>query len=118
MRALTSCLVTAIAVGYAHSAAACEAPAPVAVPDGKSSTMEQMLAGQAQVKAYQTAMNEFLACIDAEAAAQGETAPEEYKSLMVARHNAAVSEMEGVAAAFNDQIKAYRAANPPPAPAN
>jgi hypothetical protein len=72
-----------------------------------------MLAGQAQVKAYQAAMNEFLACIDAEAAAQGETAPEEYKSLMVARHNAAVSEMEGVAGAFNDQIKAYRAANPP-----
>jgi len=125
MRALTSCLVTAIAVGYAHSAAACEAPAPIAVPDGKTSTMEQMLAGQAEVKAYQTAMNEFLACIDAEAAVQGETAPEEYKSLMVARHNAAVSEMdaavsemEGVAAAFNDQIKAYRAANPPPAPAN
>jgi hypothetical protein len=34
---------------------------------------------------------------------------------MVARHNAAVSEMEGVAAAFNEQIKAFRAANPAPA---
>jgi hypothetical protein len=108
-------LVAAVAVGFTYSAAACEAPAPVAVPDGKTSTMEQMLAGQAQVKAYQTAMNEFLACIDAEAAAEGETAPEEFKSLMVARHNAAVAEMEGVAAAFNDQIKAYRAANPAPA---
>ena len=115
MRVLASCLVAAVAVGFTYSAIACEAPAAVAVPDGKTSTMEQMLAGQAQVKAYQTAMNEFLACIDAEAAAQGETAPEEFKSLMIARHNAAVAEMEGVAAAFNDQIKAYRAANPAPA---
>lgn len=115
MRVLASCLVTAVAVGSAYSAAACEPPAPVAVPDGKTSTMEQMLAGQAQIKAYQTAMNEFVACIDAEAEAQGETAPEEFKSLMIARHNAAVAEMEGVAAAFNDQIKAYRAANPAPA---
>ncbi|HEY9183384.1 MAG TPA: hypothetical protein VIQ99_09300, partial [Gammaproteobacteria bacterium] len=108
----------AVAVGSTYSAAACEAPAPVAIPDGKTSTMDQMLAGQAEVKAYQAAMTEFLACIDAETAAQGETAPEEFKSLMIARHNAAVAEMEGVAAAFNDQIKAYRAANPPAAPAN
>jgi len=115
MRVLASCLVTAIAVGSTYSATACEAPAPVAIPDGKTSTMDQMLAGQAQVKTYQTAMTEFLACIDAEGAAQGETAPEEFKSLMIARHNAAVAEMEGVAAAFNDQIKAYRAANPAPA---
>ena len=31
-----------------------------------------MLAAQAQVKAYQAAMNEFLACIDSELEAQGE----------------------------------------------
>ena len=115
MRTLTSCLVTAIASGYGFAAVACENPAAVAIPEGKSSTMEQMLAAQAQVKAYQAAMTEFLACIDSELEAQGETAPEEFRSLMVSRHNAAVAEMEGVAAAFNDQIKAYRAANPAPA---
>ncbi len=115
MKALTSCLATAIASGYAFAAAACENPAAIVIPDGKSSTMEQMLAAQAQVKAYQAAMTEFLACIDSDLEAQGEKAPEEFKSLMVSRHNAAVAEMEGVAAAFNDQIKAYRAANPAPA---
>jgi hypothetical protein len=115
MKALTSCLVAAIACGYGVSAVACENPAAVAIPDGKTSTMDQMLAAQAEVKAYQAAMNEFLACIDSELAAQGEQAPEEFKSLMVSRHNAAVAEMEGVAAAFNDQIRAYRAANPAPA---
>jgi hypothetical protein len=115
MRVLTSCFVAAVASGYCLAAAACENPAAISIPDGKTSTMDQMLAAQAQVKAYQTAMNEFLACIDSELAAQGEQAPEEFKSLMVSRHNAAVAEMEGVAAAFNDQIKAYRAANPAPA---
>jgi hypothetical protein len=107
--------VVAVAYGLGMSAAACENPAAVTIPDGKSSTMEQMLAAQAQVKAYQAAMTEFLACIDSELEAEGEQAPEDFKSLMVSRHNAAVAEMEGVAAAFNDQIKAYRAANPAPA---
>jgi hypothetical protein len=37
---------------------------------------------------------------------------------MVSRHNAAVAEMEGVAAAFNEQLRAFRAANPTPPPAN
>ena len=74
-----------------------------------------MLAAQAQVRAYQAAMNEFVACIDSELEAQGEQAPAEFKSLMVARHNAAVAEMEGVAAAFNEQLRAFRAANPAPA---
>lgn len=115
MKALTSCLLTVIASGFAFAAAACENPAAVVIPDGKSSTMDQMLAAQAQVKAYQAAMTEFLACIDSDLEAQGEAATDEFKSLMVSRHNAAVAEMEGVAAAFNDQIKAYRAANPAPA---
>lgn len=115
MKLPTFSIVAAIGVWYATAASACENPAAVAIPDGKSSTMEQMLAAQADVKTYQAAMAEFLACIDAELEAEGEKAPEEFKSLMVARHNAAVAEMEGVAAAFNDQIKAYRAANPAPA---
>jgi len=77
-----------------------------------------MLAAQAEVRAYQAAMNEFVACIDSEADAQGEKAPDEFKSLMIERHNAAVAEMEGVAAAFNEQIRAFREANPTPPPAN
>ena len=115
MRSLTSGLVVIIASGYGLAAAACENPAAIPIPEGKTSTMDQMLAAQAQVKAYQAAMTQFLACIDSELDAQGERAPEDFKSLMVARHNAAVSEMEGVAVAFNVQIKAFREANPAPA---
>jgi len=115
MRLLSSCVLTAIASGYCFAAAACEAPSPVAMPDGSKSTRDQMLAAQAQVKAYQASMNEFIACIDSELDAQGEKAPDEFKSLMVSRHNAAVAEMEAAAAAFNEQLRAFRAANPAPA---
>jgi tagatose-1,6-bisphosphate aldolase non-catalytic subunit AgaZ/GatZ len=115
MKALTACLLAAIGSGYGFAAAACEPPAPVPLPDGATATRDQMLAAQAQVRAYQAAMNELLACIDSELETEGEQAPDEFKSLMVSRHNAAVAEMEGVAAAFNDQLRAFRAANPAPA---
>jgi hypothetical protein len=118
MRALTSCLVAAIASGCAFAAAACEPPAAVPMPDGATATRDQMLAAQAQVRAYQAAMNEFVACIDSDLEAQGEKAPDEFKSLMVSRHNAAVAEMEGVAAAFNEQLRAFRNANQAPPAAN
>ncbi len=118
MRVFTSWVVAAVAMGFASAAVACEQPAAVAVPDGKTSTREQMIAGQAQIRTYQTAMTEFLACIDGELEAEGERAPDEFKTLMVSRHNAAVAEMEGVAAAFNEQLRAFRAANPTPPATN
>jgi len=118
MRALTHCLLAALASGCGFAAAACEPPTPVAMPDGATATRDQMLAAQAEVRAYQAAMNEFVACIDSDLEAQGEKAPDEFKSLMVSRHNAAVSEMEGVAAAFNEQLRAFRTANPAPPAAN
>jgi len=118
MRVLTLFLLTAVSSGYGLAAAACESPSPVTMPDGATSTRDQMLAAQAQVKAYQAAMNEFVACLDSEADAQGDQAPAEFKSLMVERHNTAVTEMEAVAAAFNEQLRAFRAANPAPPPKN
>ncbi|MEO8464577.1 MAG: hypothetical protein ABI640_04495 [Gammaproteobacteria bacterium] len=115
MKTLTCWSAVAVAGCFAFGAAACENPAVVSIPDGKTSTYDQMIAGQGQVKAYQTKMTAYLACIDAESDSQGEKAPNEYKALMVNRHNAAVAEMEGIAAAFNTALKAYKAANPTPA---
>ena len=116
MRSLTlTGAALAAAFAFISLASACENPALVSIPEGKGATLEQMLAAQAQVKTYQAKMAEYLACVDAESDSQGEKAPNEYKALMVNRHNAAVAEMEGVAAAFNTQIKAYKTANPAPA---
>jgi hypothetical protein len=99
----------------AFAGMACENPAVVTIPDGKSATKEQLLAAQGQVKSFMAAMQDFLACVDNEAEAKGADAPAEYKDMMVTRHNMAVTEMESVAAAFNEQVKAYKAANPTPA---
>jgi hypothetical protein len=87
----------------------------VSIPDGKAATMDQLLTAQGAIKTYMAAMEEYIACLDGELEAKGEDATAEFKSLMVTRHNTAVTEMETVAAAFNDQVKAYRAANPAPA---
>jgi hypothetical protein len=84
----------------------------VSVPDGATSTMEELLAAQANVKTYMAEMEVYLACLNEELETAGEDAPAEFKSLMVNRHNSGVTEMETVAAAFNEQVQAYRAANP------
>jgi len=115
MRSLTlSGAVLVAAFAFLSTASACENPAVVAMPDGKTSTKEQMLAARDQVKAYMKSMQDFMDCVDKEAAAKGDGAPPEYKDQMIGRHNAAVSEMEAVAAAFNDQLHAYNAAHPAP----
>jgi hypothetical protein len=71
-----------------------------------------MVTAQNGVREYMAAMEEYLACLNEELEAGGEEAPAEFKSLMVTRHNNAVSEMETIAAAFNEQLGAYREANP------
>jgi hypothetical protein len=115
MKVLTSCCLTAIASCFVCAATACENPAMVTVPDGKTSTMDQLLEAQAKVKSYMAEMEEYLACLNEELESAGDEAPAEFKSLMVTRHNTAVSEMESVASAFNVQVQAYKAANPQPA---
>jgi hypothetical protein len=112
MKFLTSSCLAALASCASAAAFACETPAMIPLPDGKTATKEELLAAQAQVKTYMAAMNDYLACVDGEAEAKGADAPEQFKAMMVTRHNTAVTEMETVAAAFNDQVKAFKAANP------
>lgn len=96
--------------------AACEQPSMVTIPDdGKTATMDELLAVQANVKAYMSEMENYLACINEELEAGGDDAPAQFKALMVTRHNAAVTEMETVAATFNEKVAAYKAANDSPA---
>lgn len=105
-------LVAAAGFFSVSAFAACEQPSMVRVPDGATASMDQLLTAQADVKTYMAAMETYLACLNEELEAGGEDAPAEFKSLMVNRHNSGVSEMETVAAQFNQQVQAYRAANP------
>lgn len=96
----------------------CVAPAVPEVPDGASSTMEQMLAGQKAVKTFQAANLEYMACLEpklaaaeADAVEGSEEAVQTYQKIQE-DYNAAVSREEDVAGKFNTAIREYKAANP------
>lgn len=114
MKIVTACSI-AMASLLALPALACDNPPLVIVPDGESATMEELVAVQSEVQAYMAAMEEYIGCIDAELEdAGGEDSQELFQSLMVRRHNQGVEEMELIAEAFNEQVRAYREANPEP----
>jgi hypothetical protein len=114
-------LIAAVALNSAATMAAdCIAPETPDVPNGASASMEQMLAGQKAVKAFQAANLEYMSCLDpllaeATAAAKEKNASDEAIAAVKAleeKYNAAVSHEEEVAGAFNTAIRAYKAANP------
>ena len=112
----------AMALGAALTAGAAyaECPYPAApdkLPDGASATMEDMLAGQKTVKAYQKAIDDYVACIDKEleqAIAKGgdKLKPQQKADMQhveAQKHNAAIDQEQSVADRFNEQVKLFKA---------
>lgn len=104
-----SCFLTAPAVF------ACDYPAKVNIPSGVIATKEDMLQGQRDVKKYVTDMEAYLECIVAEEKIARSNMdglqPEDEQQredMLNKKYNAAVDEMETVAAAFNTEVQAYR----------
>jgi len=91
-------------------------PPPDKLPDGASATLEEMLAGQKTVNAYQKAVNEYISCIDKElddkiSKAGDKLKPEQkvdMQKIEAQKHNAAVDQMQSVADRFNEQVKVYK----------
>ncbi len=112
---------TALALTLGANAALaddCTAPEAPTLPDGASSSMEQMLEGQKAVKTFQAANLEYMQCLEPALSAaemqvkEGvEGAEDSYKAIEE-RYNAAVSLEEEVAGQFNTEIREYKAANP------
>jgi len=92
--------------------AACDYPAKGKLPDGKSATQEEITIASAAVKKYLADMEAYTACIDAEFAALPlEQQTPETKKIHVQKYNAAVDAMEAEALEFNEQLRAFKAAN-------
>ena len=115
-------LIAGMVVAVGAAADDCTAPEAPSLPDGGSSTMEQMLEGQKAVKAFQAENLEYMGCLEArftaaeQAAKEGPddekaAAQEQYTEAMNA-YNAAVTKEEEVAGQFNTEIREYKAANP------
>jgi hypothetical protein len=72
---------------------ACEKPSsPAAIPDGKSASMEQMMAAKKSVDEFKRGMEEYMTC-----------------ERISSKVDSAQAELERVANRFNEQIRAFKA---------
>ena len=113
--------VLAMAFAAALSGAAyadCPYPAaPEKLPDGASATMDEMVAGQKAVRAYDKAIQEYVACIDKEldekiAKAGDQLKPQQKADMQkveAQKHNAAIDQDQSIADRFNEQVKVFKA---------
>ena len=116
MKALLALAFTAaLLAGTAY--ADCSYPAaPANLPDGRTATLEEMVAGQKTVKEYDAAIKAYVDCIDKELddaiAAKGDALKPAQKTEMqkmeAQKHNAAIDQLQSVADRFNEQVKVYK----------
>jgi len=110
-------LICGIAVLFvAQSALACDYPNRIKIPNGTTATKEDMLEGQRGVKQFVADMQVYLECIvqeekTARAAMENLSAEDEQQreDMLNKKYNAAVDEMERIAAQFNVEVQAYKA---------
>ena len=101
-------LIFLAALGSAMSALACDVPAEINIPPGDEATLDEMLAAQTSVRDFMAAMDEYLTCLDAEIEALGEEASGEDRTTMDDQYNNSVTQMEEVAADFNEQRQLFQ----------
>jgi hypothetical protein len=118
MKALSALALTTAALLAAPAFADCPYPAaPTKIPDGKTATLEDMLAGQKTINEYQKAINTYTACIDkeladAEAKAGDSLKPQQkadMEKVETQKHNAAIDQLQNIADRFNEQVKVFKA---------
>jgi hypothetical protein len=109
-----------LGLAMAMSAAAqadCTYPTePTDIPDGKTASMEQMVAAQKSVKAFDEAIVAYTSCLKLEHEAALAKSPDlsedqkkQMEKMMAQKHDAAITADEALAARFNEQVKAYKA---------
>ena len=115
-------LLAVLALGSSMAMAECVQPESPTLPDGSSATMDDMIAGQQAVKAFQAANLEYMGCLETQFTAAKKTIEEgkasDAEALKAAyekdveAYNEAVSAEEALAGQFNTEIREFRAANP------
>ena len=111
LRPRTTAALALAALVSGPASGACAYPPAEKVPDGKSAGQAEMNAAQQRMQGYMEKMQQYLDCLEQEEAAlPDDQRTAETRSLTVKRYNAAVEAMESLAAQFNEQVRAYRAA--------
>jgi hypothetical protein len=121
--AALAALAVLAALAAPAARAACDYPkSPGPFPDGNAAALEEMVAANKSVKEYMAQMDVYLKCLDEESPPPpaGTELTEQQRKEVDARermraqkHNAAVADMEAVAASFNVQLRAFKAKQPP-----
>jgi len=119
MKNPTIWLVPAAALWVTMAQAACEMPTLVStIPDGTTATEAELLAAQAEVQAYITAMDAYISCENEELTTSGDDATSRYLYQMSERIEFARGEVDRVAENFNQQVVAFRETRGAPLQAN
>ena len=99
-----------------QSALACDYPHRVLIPNGTTATKEDMLEGQRGLKGFVADIEVYLECIiDEEKMSRAVLEnldpddEQQREDLLNKKYNAAVDEMERLAAQFNVEVQAYKA---------
>ena len=111
----TKTICTIAAVFFAPVTLACDYPQRISIPNGSSATKGEMVAGQNNVKKFMADMEEYLACIE-DKNKQDRVGTEEpdivadaqREEMLAKKHNAAVDDMETIAAKFNEEVRTYK----------
>lgn len=85
----------------------CDAPEAPTVPDGGTSSEADMVAAQTQVRAFVTGGETYLACLSKVIDNEERSAAD--RNAAISEHNRMVSAMEEIAAAFNSQVRIFKA---------
>lgn len=92
------------------AAAECLLPDSPSIPEGRSATQEQMVAGVGAVKAFQAELGAYRECIDGEIGALDEETGAEDKKALLGLYDDSVDLEEAVATRLNSQIRDFKAA--------
>jgi hypothetical protein len=115
MTKMTNVLIFAALFFLAPLALACDYPAPPKdLPDGATSSKDEMLAGVKLISAYQADMTSYLDCMEADQvvaqqAIDDDDEKEQGKLMFDKKYNAAVDEQTKTVELFNAEIRAYKA---------
>ena len=114
MGRITLASIALLAAGAAQ--ATCIYPrAPQRLPDGKTATYEEMVAGQKAVQQFNDDINAYNACLDMEmqalvnSGAYDENRITEFRAMQAKKNNAAVDEVQALADRFNEQLRIFKA---------
>lgn len=91
-------------------AAACPRPEAPALPDGATAEEATMAAAGRDVRGFVDAANGFLACLQEHEEGYGDELDAGMEAVIVAVYNQTVEQMESLADAYNDEVRAWKAA--------